>query len=194
MKLTTKDIFFMKTFLRTLFAGLALSTAAHAQNVAINSTGAAPNSSAMLDISSANSGLLIPRVALSALNNNSPIGASITTSLLVYNTATAGTAPNAVTPGYYYWDGAKWVRQVDQVVERWYVSPATYTPGTYGLTITVPGITTTSSVFVNLVGTWGATPNVQIQHVEAQTGQIRFRMVVGGTGYAGMDFMVTVVR
>ena len=30
--------------------------------------------------------------------------------MLVYNTATAGTVPNNVTPGYYYWDGAKWVK------------------------------------------------------------------------------------
>ena len=31
-------------------------------------------------------------------------------SLLLYNTATAGVSPNNVTPGYYYWDGAAWVR------------------------------------------------------------------------------------
>src|SRR5690606_5867905 len=29
---------------------------------------------------------------------------------VVYNTATAGIAPNAVTPGYYYNDGSGWVR------------------------------------------------------------------------------------
>ena len=30
--------------------------------------------------------------------------------MLVYNTATAGTSPNNVTPGYYYWDGSSWQR------------------------------------------------------------------------------------
>src|SRR5690606_20584511 len=30
--------------------------------------------------------------------------------MVVYNTATAGIAPNAVTPGYYYNDGSGWVR------------------------------------------------------------------------------------
>ncbi len=88
---------------------LFASTFAFSQNVGINSTGAAPNASAMLDVSSTNKGLLIPRVALTAANSNAPIGASIVTSLLVYNTATAGTGANAVSPGYYYWDGAKWV-------------------------------------------------------------------------------------
>ena len=29
--------------------------------------------------------------------------------LIIYNTATAGLSPNNVIPGYYYWDGAKWV-------------------------------------------------------------------------------------
>jgi hypothetical protein len=79
-----------------------------AQNVGINSTGATPAASAMLDISSSNSGLLIPRVALTATNAAGPI-TSPATSLLVYNTATAGTTPNNVVPGYYYWNGTRWV-------------------------------------------------------------------------------------
>ena len=80
-----------------------------AQNVGINSTGAAPNTSAMLDVSSTNTGVLIPRVPLTQTTSNAPIGAGVATSLLVYNTATI----NDVTPGYYYWDGGKWVRFQD---------------------------------------------------------------------------------
>src|SRR3989337_3445250 len=78
-----------------------------AQNVGINSDGATPDASSMLDINSTSKGLLIPRVALSATNVASPI-TTPTTSLLVYNTATAGTAPDNVVPGYYYWDGVMW--------------------------------------------------------------------------------------
>ena len=77
-----------------------------AQNVGINATGAAPNASAILDVSSTDKGFLIPRVALTQTNSNAPIGASIVTSLLVYNTATL----NDVTPGFYYWDGLIWIR------------------------------------------------------------------------------------
>ena len=33
---------------------------------------------------------------------------------MVYNTNSAGSSPNAVVPGYYYWDGAKWNGLVDQ--------------------------------------------------------------------------------
>ncbi len=87
---------------------LALFQAAISQNVGINSTGAAPAASAMLDISSGNSGLLIPRVALTATNAAGPV-TSPATSLLVYNTATAGSSPNNVTPGYYYWSGSAWL-------------------------------------------------------------------------------------
>lgn len=36
------------------------------------------------------------------------------TGLVVYNTNSAGSSPNAVVPGYYYWDGAKWNGLVDQ--------------------------------------------------------------------------------
>jgi hypothetical protein len=67
-----------------------------------------PDKSAAVDIVSTKRGLLIPRVALTETTNNSPVNAPAT-SLMVYNTASA----NDVTPGFYYWDGAKWVRFMD---------------------------------------------------------------------------------
>ncbi|MFN3918358.1 MAG: tail fiber domain-containing protein [Flavobacteriales bacterium] len=96
---------------KTLFVTVALlgTLWATAQNVGINQTGAAPAASAMLDVVSTNRGLLIPRVALTATNAAGPIAAPAN-SLLVFNTATAGVAPNNVIPGYYYWNGAAWVR------------------------------------------------------------------------------------
>lgn len=87
----------------------------HAQNIGINANGAFPDASALLDIdgsalpANAQRGLLIPRVALTASNVALPVAAPAT-SLLIYNTATAGVAPNNVVPGYYYWDAAQWVR------------------------------------------------------------------------------------
>lgn len=89
---------------------LLTSNTVFLQNVAINTTGAAANNSAMLDVNAVDKGLLIPRVALTATNSNAPIGATVTTSLMVYNTAAAGAGSTAVTPGYYWWDGAQWVR------------------------------------------------------------------------------------
>ena len=92
----------------TLFL-LGTSAVSIAQGVGINADGLAPDPSAMLDVRSSNKGLLIPQVALSGTADNTTI-ASAATSLLIYNTATAGTAPANVTPGYYYWDGAVWTR------------------------------------------------------------------------------------
>ena len=82
----------------------SIASNAFSQNVGINTTGAAPDASSMLDIVSSSSGVLIPRVALTATNATGPI-TTPATSLLVYNTATAGTAPNNVVPGYYYNSG-----------------------------------------------------------------------------------------
>lgn len=90
--------FFSLFFL--LFSGLTLSS----QNVGINSTGAAPDAGSLLDITSTNKGLLIPRVSIANLTTIAPITGSATTSMLVYNT-NAGTGL-----GYYYWDGADWIR------------------------------------------------------------------------------------
>lgn len=98
----------LATALSALFAG-----AVKAQNVGVNGSGAAPDASAMMDVASANTGMLIPRVALTAVNAAAPV-ASPANSLLVYNTATAGTYPNNVLPGYYYWESAssKWQRLI----------------------------------------------------------------------------------
>jgi hypothetical protein len=98
----------MRTFIITVLLGIGAGVAAYAQNVGINATGTNPDASAMLDVSSTNSGLLIPRVALTARNAATPV-TTPAMSLLVYNTATAGTAPNNVTPGFYYWNGSAWI-------------------------------------------------------------------------------------
>lgn len=94
---------------------------AFAQNVGINSTGAAPVSSAALDVDMANKGVLIPRVALTTTAAFAPVTGTATASLLVYNTATAGVSPNNVTPGFYYWDGAQWVRVATGSATNWIV-------------------------------------------------------------------------
>ncbi len=70
---------------------------------------ASPDASSILDVNSTTKGLLIPNVALTATNSTGPI-TTPATSLLVYNTANASSGTTLVTPGYYYWDGAKWVR------------------------------------------------------------------------------------
>lgn len=59
-----------------------------------------------LDINSSNDGLLIPRIALTAKNI-----ATVQTPMvseIIYNTATSGTAPNEVFPGFYFWNGTAW--------------------------------------------------------------------------------------
>ena len=70
-----------------------------------------PNVSSMLDITSANSGLLIPRVALVSAADVTTIASPIT-SLLVYN---SGFAPN----GYYYWNGSIWVQLATGTNSDW---------------------------------------------------------------------------
>ncbi len=69
-----------------------------------------PHDSSILDIRdpSGSKGLLIPQVALTSTNVSTPVTPSPATSLLVYNTATAGSGATAVKPGYYYWNGIRW--------------------------------------------------------------------------------------
>jgi hypothetical protein len=68
-------------------------------NVGINTT--SPNSSALLDVTATNKGVLLPQVALTGTTDATTI-VTPATSLLVYNTGNAGTPPYDVTKGYYY--------------------------------------------------------------------------------------------
>lgn len=72
-----------------------------------------PNPSAQLDVYDSVRGLLIPRVALTAANQPAPV-TNPATGLLIFNTATAGVAPNNVVPGFYYWNGTRWYPSVNK--------------------------------------------------------------------------------
>jgi len=67
-----------------------------------------PDTSSQLDMNDSDRGLLINRVTLSATNVAAPV-TTPATGLLVYNTATSGSGNTAVSPGFYYWDGTRWV-------------------------------------------------------------------------------------
>lgn len=92
----------MKQLFLTGFC-IIIFVCAQAQSVAINNDGSLPNTAAILDIKSANKGILIPRVSLTNENDNTTIP-SPAVSLLVFNTNLS--LPNG--RGFYFWDGSKW--------------------------------------------------------------------------------------
>ena len=65
-----------------------------------------PNASTMLDISASDKGVLIPRVSLTNITDNTTISNGNITSLLIFNTVTT----SELSPGFYYWDGSQWQR------------------------------------------------------------------------------------
>jgi hypothetical protein len=74
------------------------------QSVSINNTGAAADSTAMLDVSSTAKGLLIPRMA--AVQRTAIVNPA--TGLLVYQTDGE--------PGFYYYNGTNWFLLVTTAV------------------------------------------------------------------------------
>lgn len=98
--------------LRSFFVISFFTISAVYAQVGIGTT--TPSSSAQLEVKSTSKGFLPPRIALTSLSDNSTIS-SPANGLLIYNTATAGTSPNNVTPGYYYWNGASWSRMQENV-------------------------------------------------------------------------------
>ncbi len=120
---------------------MAVNVFAHfvqAQSVGIATTAITPDASSILEVQSTTKGVLVPRVALTSTNLAGPV-ASPATSLLVYNTATAGAGATAVTPGYYYNAGTpaapNWVRFMNsgrawETIGNYGTSPATNWLGT----------------------------------------------------------------
>ena len=166
-----------------------ISFTTFAQNVAINSTGVAPAASAMLDVASTSSGLLIPRVALTAINLAGPI-TTPATSLLVYNTATANTGvalpPNNISPGYYYWNSTNWVRVVGSNTNDW------STLGNAGITTPTSPVTYGTSTILaseNFLGTTDAndvvltTNNIERFRLKQTTGNIGIGLSVPTTRF-----------
>jgi len=77
-----------------------------------------PSPNAALEIASSNDGFLMPRVALGGKNVQS-LASPPTISEIVYNTATAGTAPNDVKPAFYFWTGTAWLELENSLGTHW---------------------------------------------------------------------------
>ena len=91
----------MTKLLRLAFAvviAFALHSTASSQSLSVNTTGATANASSILDVSSTNKGVLIPRMDKTQKNAI----ASPATGLLVFQTA-----PDSV--GFHYYDGIQWI-------------------------------------------------------------------------------------
>ncbi|MFI2741942.1 hypothetical protein ACG2LH_04320 [Zhouia sp. PK063] len=84
-------------------------------DININPTGSlgiqnnSPDGSASIDMGRTDRGILINRVSLTSLTAGGPINTPAT-GLMVYNTNTTGTAPSNIYPGFYYWNGSRWLR------------------------------------------------------------------------------------
>lgn len=95
-----------KIFITCLILTVTIANV-YAQSAAINADGTVAHPSAILEVKSNNRGVLIPRVGLMSITDATTIP-SPAFSLMVFNTAFAGSGNTAISPGYYYWNGGSW--------------------------------------------------------------------------------------
>src|SRR5690554_5142660 len=115
-----------------------------------------PHVSSILDITSTNKGILIPRVALTSTTDQATI-TQLAVSLLVYNTNTAAD----ITPGFYYWSGTAWKTLASSggggsnasIGERYYAADQTVTLNQYNTVAAPSG--TVNPVTTNNITTSG---------------------------------------
>jgi len=140
----------MKNIIFTFITFLGLSSTLMGQ-VGIGL--ASPNANAMLDVSSTNKGILLPRVALTATNNPSPLSAHVA-GMLVYNTATNSTvAANPVYPGEYYNDGTQWQRKTAWTEKIMFAGGTVGSDALAATPLDVPAATTTGSITTTTLST-----------------------------------------
>ena len=144
-----------------IFAFSLYTSTSFAQNIAINTTGAAAANCAIFDVSSSSLGVLFPRVVLTNVTTYLPLTGAAVDGLMVYSTA-APTGGNGT--GYYYWStvSARWVSLVDNL------APGTpwQTNGNAGTVAGTNFIGTTDNVSLDLRS------NNQIQVRLLNTGQV----------------------
>lgn len=138
-----KNTLTMKSLIAAAILFLAAS-AAKGQGMKIGDNPGSINPNSILELESTNKGFVVPRMALSGTNVLSPLTGTPVTGTIIYNTATAGSSPNIVTPGFYYWDGGStsWVRLQDGNANLTASSPLSYNPGTGVLSISQSGTAT----------------------------------------------------
>lgn len=99
----------MKKLIFLFFVCFAIAEYTFAQGLAVNTTGANPNPSAILDVSDTSKGVLIPRMTM-AQRNAIPSPAN---SLMVF-------VKDSASRGYYYYDSitTSWVKVGDQLLNQ----------------------------------------------------------------------------
>src|SRR5690554_431910 len=126
-----------------------------------------PDKSAVVDIVSTQRGLLIPRISIPDLDAAGPVN-NPATSLFVYNTNTTS------GEGFYYWDGAKWVRFVSGNTEQTVVVAegenvqvnTAVTGNTTTYTVGVKGGTNDGQVLVTKIDNSGPDPVTTTEWVD----------------------------
>ncbi|SDE80137.1 hypothetical protein SAMN05421855_102819 [Ulvibacter litoralis] len=95
---------------------------------------------AIFQLKSDNKGLLIPNVALTSRYDVTTISSSLVEGLWVYNTASAGSGLNRVSPGFYFWDSSKWVRIYNDGYTVQFEQTSTVRSANTTTTYTIPGL------------------------------------------------------
>lgn len=176
-----KQFSFFKTFFILVLFSLSFNSRSQ---VAINTTGVAPNSSAMLDVVSVTKGLLIPRMTQAQRNAI----ATPATGLLVYQTDN--------TPGFYYYNGSSWTtigdsssstqKFVDLTTEQTIGGAKTWSNlGTFNAGLTSTGSTinlNSSSNFITNINNGTSTGAVNIANGTIGGNLISIGNTIGATG------------
>lgn len=150
--------------------------------------------SAMLQVNSPNKGVLFPNVALTGSTFPAPLF-SFVAGMVVYNTAAAGSGNAAVSPGFYYSDGAQWLQLQSTTNQPWYnaatqTAAQSNTQNIYQMGLV--GINTMSpSTNLEVNGGAGSHYYSVFQHTNNIVGNARANIPYYGLGFDSSTYQTT---
>jgi hypothetical protein len=177
----------VKRYVFLTLSALLLCSIVYSQ-VGINTT--TPNG--ILDVTSSNTGLILPRVNLTSTTVQSPVlnpqGGNIPIGTTVYNRNTSTNGTNDVTPGIYVWNGTRWApqftRKQSAIYEQTVMNVRTQSAGGYK-TIPLSG----TSFTANYTGSYRIELNVNFGGGDAKVPKIS-----GGSSSTWSDGYLNIAR
>lgn len=131
----------MRTYKQLTFLLLTIFAAFNSFTTAQVAIGAlALEDGAIFQVESANKGILLPRVELDSRIDTSTISGTEQNGLWVFNTASAGSGSNRVSPGFYFWEDGEWIKVYNNGYSEQFFQTSYVKAEDQTTTYTLPGL------------------------------------------------------
>ena len=142
---------------------------------------------AIFQVDSDDKGLLLPRVELNSRTDTSTISGPEQNGLWVFNTQSAGSGNNRVSPGFYFWEDGEWIKVYNNGYSEQFFQTSVVKAANQTTTYTLPNLD--RDIVAPFTGTYQI---IVVGYYAA--GLIENGATVDGVGYASFTLEVDNIK